>query len=76
MKKICRAKMNGEIVYDSKILAAITIVFLALGFIYLFSYKYIFLRYSISAVIFLAIIIKRKYILRHFKIVLENRKKS
>ena len=62
MRKICRDYMNGEMVYNLKILLIITVSFLTLGFAFLFTYTNQFVRYAFIAVMIITAVLKRKWL--------------
>lgn len=74
MKKTCKENLDNVKVFDTKIIVKISGVFLLLGFVFMFTYKYIMVRYSLLIVLFIVVICKRKYILGSLKRVLEIRK--
>lgn len=67
MKKICKDKLNGAQVYDARTLLIISVSFIALGFIFLSTYRNIRIRYSLLLTAIFAIIIKRKVIVGTLK---------
>lgn len=62
MMSIWKNHMRGIMVYDWKILLFITFGFLGVGFLFLFTYNYIMVRYSLIIIMLIAMIGKRKYI--------------
>ena len=62
MRKICREFMNGEMVYSLRTLCIITAVFLGVGFIFLFTYTNMFIRYALIALIVIVILVKRNWL--------------
>lgn len=74
MKKVCKAYMDNEKVYEPQILIGIVIVFLALGFVFLLVYKLWILRYTIASVIIIIAIIKRNIIIDMIKMLLQKEK--
>lgn len=74
MRKICDESCNGVQPYSLKKLLFITISFMTLGFIYLFLYQLIILRYLFSLVLVIILIIYRKIIVIKFKQLLDLRK--
>ncbi len=67
MKKICKEKLGAIKVYNIKILLLISFVFLILGFVLLTTYSNVCLRYGIILLMFLIIIIKRKFLIKILK---------
>ena len=45
MKKICNTKLDGSNVFNIRILLPLTASFLLFGFLFMFTYKYIYFRY-------------------------------
>lgn len=76
MRKICRDYMNGEYVYNTRILLALYAVFLILGFGLMATYNYPYVRYGIIAVIVILMIIMRKKIIALLKKITSLRKKN
>lgn len=62
MNRVCDECCDGTRPYNVKIILIITGSFMLSGFVLLFTYKYTFLRYGIVAVLFIAVILKRKEI--------------
>ena len=73
MRKVCRTHMAGAKVYDLRILLGITMGFLMLGFVLLFTYNYSYVRYAFLGAALLAILINAKRLLRLAKALLEKR---
>ena len=63
-------------VYDIKILLLITGVFMSFGFLLLFTYKHIVLRYILLFSIIILLIVKRKFIKQAIKGLIDIRKKK
>ena len=68
--------MNGEYVYDNRILVGLYLVFMILGFGLMATYNYPYIRYGIIAVIIIAMIVMRKKILTMLKSITSLRKKN
>ena len=62
MKKICLDYMHNVELYSTKILLLITSFFITLSFVMLCTYKTLFLRYLIIAVLIIFVLIRRMYI--------------
>lgn len=60
MKKISNDYLNGENPYNAKILLAITITFIVIGFLFMATYEHFAMRIILLAVSAVAIIIERK----------------
>ena len=75
MRKICREQLNNEQPYSLKIYGGITTVFLLIGFIFMASYNYIIIRYSILGIMLVVIAVFHKKILSEVKNVLNLKKK-
>ena len=67
MRKVCRQFCAGEYPYDTRILLMISIVFVVLGFAFLATYSYPFIRYGIAAIILISIIVFHKRIITFIK---------
>ncbi|MCR5226386.1 MAG: oligosaccharide flippase family protein [Eubacterium sp.] len=74
MKKICKTEMNDTIIYDSPKILCLSCGFVALGFIFLVSYDYFIIRYSIIIVMIVVCIIFRNEIIKQAKTILQIRK--
>lgn len=74
MRKMCRKYLEGQYLYDTKILVAITGIFMALTFLYMFCYGHILTRYSLTAVLLLIIIWKKETLINCIKSVLVLKK--
>lgn len=64
MKKICKDKLPGEKVFNTKIICCIAAVFIIIGIIFLLSYKNMILRYSYIFLFMVFIVVFRKTIVR------------
>lgn len=73
MNKVCDECCDGKRPYNVKIILTITGSFMLSGFVLLFTYKYIFWRYGIIAVLFMAVTLKRKEIIRLLRKIVEIR---
>lgn len=62
MRRVCRKNLGNMQVYNIKILLGITGVFLMLGFMLLFTYKNVYIRYSMLGILLLCIVVFRKNI--------------
>ncbi len=60
MKIICRDELDNVQPYNTKIYIGIASAFMFMGFVFLFCYRWIIVRYSIITVIIFIAIIKRK----------------
>lgn len=60
MNKVCDEFCNGVRPYNMKIFLLITILFMLVGFILLFTYKHMLLRYGIGIVLIGVMVLKRK----------------
>ena len=75
MNKIIRENLDGFKVFDTKILLAITFGMLILGFIMLFLYNFIYIRYAVILLTLIICIIKRNQIMGICKSVFELKNK-
>ena len=76
MMKICRENLNGIKVYSVKRIFVISISFVLAGFIMLFTYKYLIVRYVIIVAFAILAFIFRKNILASAKAILLIRNKK
>ncbi len=76
MKKTCKDYCEGRCPYSLKTIVPIAVVFLISGFLIMFTYNYIIIRYSIAAAAIVAAIIKRKYIAASIKKVMAIKKSA
>lgn len=74
MNKICDNYCEGIKPYDVKIILLITVIFLVIGFILLFTYDYPFVRYGIIVITAGVAVIKRQYIINTIKKMLSLKK--
>lgn len=74
MKKICKVDMKSSNSYDIKVLIGITTIFMAIGFIFVFTYANICLRYLMILILIIIGIIKRKKIISGAKKLIGTRK--
>ena len=74
MSSICRKRDIGKSLYDPVKLAIITVAFLLMGFVLLFTYSYPILRYSLIACMIVASVIFRKKAFAVVTDIFENRK--
>lgn len=74
MRKICNDYLDGAQPYDLRYLLGITGVFLACGFVFLSTYHHPAIRYSILAVLLVAMFIKRHTIIAFIKKMLALKK--
>ena len=63
MRRICIEKLNGDQPYDLKILLLISGCFTCVGFLFLSTYDFPVMRYSILSVLLILIFVKRKQII-------------
>ena len=74
MRKVCRENCDNVQPYDIKKLLLITILFLTIGFMLLFLYKYTILRYLVIVIFLLSLFLKRKYLLEQIKYLINTKK--
>lgn len=74
MRRVCKTCMDGEKVYSIKILLAITLAFLTLGFAFLAAYQSIVVRAGMVLVIFSVVLVERRYIISGVKFILGRKK--
>lgn len=75
MCKICKKEVNNIIPYDFQRLLGITLVFMILGFAFLFTYKNNMLRYGLIGILFAITLIKRNEVLMFVRKLLNIKKK-
>ena len=63
MRRVCKQKINGIVVYKTSVLLFIYGVFIILGFLLMLTYNYPIIRYSIIGIAIIVAIIKRNYII-------------
>lgn len=76
MKKLIKDNLDGINVYDIKILLFIVLAFCVSGFALLATYNLLIIRYTISIVILIIILIKRKKILKVMNEMFKLKKKN
>lgn len=76
MKKICKEEMKAEVPYDIKILIAISIGFIVIGFAMMSTYNYPIIRYVIILAIIVSIIVFRKKLIDAGKKIMQVRKNA
>ena len=74
MIRVCDKELNGQRVYDNRMLLLISGSFMAMGFIFLFTYYNNVARYLLIAVLLMVVIWKRKLIIRKINEILTIRK--
>ena len=67
MSRICKEFLNGNKVYNLKILLLITFVFMSLGFAFLATYVNMIARYSLIGIMVLIVLFKHKLIISSIK---------
>lgn len=76
MTRICREKMNGVRVYNTKLLIAMSLLFIASGFVMMSTYNHPIIRYGIILIALVIAVIKRKQILSLLNSFFALRKRS
>lgn len=74
MKKVCKNNCNEEQPYQTKVLLKISIIFLASGFIFMFLYKNIIIRYLLIAILLVILFLNRNRIINQCKTIFSIRK--
>lgn len=69
MRKVCRTYMDDVRPYNPKILLGLSVVFMGIGFLYIPTYSNVFLRYGLTAVLAIILIVKRKQVMEIVKAV-------
>ncbi len=75
MQQVCKKYMSGEKVYSTRVLLALTTIFMSVGFLFLLTYKFSLIRYLIIAGLCIIAIIYRKKIIEITYRIFETRKK-
>lgn len=75
MKKMCRRHTDGQYPYGTKVLVAITGIFMAVTFLYTFCYHYIVARYMLTIGLVALLIWKRNFVIGSVKQVFVLKKK-
>ncbi|WP_040213541.1 lipopolysaccharide biosynthesis protein [Clostridium polynesiense] len=76
MKKICKEYLNGAEAYNDKILLIITVVFMAIAFAFLITYRDVVVRYLLILVFTTILIVKRKIIVLAIKNLISIKKRT
>ena len=72
MRRICVRFMDGERVYDAKILFGITAAFLTLGFAFQVVYHAMLARYVLITMITVAVVLNKKHIIKLIKMIIKR----
>ncbi len=75
MNWVCKKELDGERPYSARVILLLAVVFMAVGFYFLFTYNFPILRYASIAAIVVAIILARKRIMRLIRSVLSTRQR-
>lgn len=67
MRKVCKTYEDDVRPYNPKVLLGMSLAFMAIGFMYIPTYQNIFLRYGLTAVFCVVLIIKRKQVVAFVK---------
>lgn len=71
MNKVCNEFCDGTRPYNIKVYLLITVAFMLVGFILLFTYKYNLLRYGCITILLSIVILKRKKLIQMFHKIIE-----
>lgn len=74
MRKICKDYLDNANPYDLKKTLLISSVFLIIGFLFLFTYKNIWLRYGLIIILIVIAVIKHNLIINFIKKFIEMKK--
>lgn len=74
MNKVCAEFLPNRKIYDFKIIALITIVFMAIGFAFSLTYSNDIMRYALIGIMGVVVIIKRNWVIDFVKTILANKK--
>ena len=72
MRKICRTYLNGEKVYDWRIIFGIGLLLVALSFVMVLLYNYTIIRYCGLILLFVLLFVKRKALINLYKEIKER----
>ncbi len=76
MAKVCDKELNGDRVYDMRIISLIFISFMVTGFVMMATYNYTIIRYSLILLGLVAMFIKRKTIIGFIARLMSLKKKK
>lgn len=63
MRKVCRTYLSDIKPYDPKMLLGITLGFYALGFLYIPTYSNVIIRYALTVVLVIVLLLNRKHVM-------------
>ena len=75
MRMVCREYLDDVRVFNTKNLVIITAIFLGLGFLLMFTYNWLVIRYLLIIVLLVILFLKRKLLFEKIKVILSVRKK-
>lgn len=75
MNKVCQTYLHNARAYDNRKLAVLTGLFLVIGFIFLFTYRNVVLRYFVILALCILAAMNKKEIMKQLKLLLHSRKK-
>ena len=76
MRRICKKYLDGQKVYSMKIIFGISALFMAVGFVLLWTYRNMILRYTIILALLAIIVVKRDVIFRYVRQLMDIRKEG
>ena len=76
MRKICKKEFGNQMPYSTRILFSITIIFMVLGFLFMVTYNYTFIRYILVLVIAVLLVIFRKKVIETVRHLLSIKKQG
>ena len=71
-KKVCREMLNGEKFYDARTILLISLGVICVGMVTMFLNHVLWIKYIIIVIIFVVLLIKRKWILHVLKTILSK----
>ena len=71
-KKVCREMLNGEKLYDARTILLISLGVICVGMVTMFLNHVLWIKYIIIVIIFVVLLIKRKWILHVLKTILSK----
>ena len=76
MRKICRERLEGRMIYNMKKIIIISCVFMVVGFTMLFLYPYTMIRYALAVLALVLLYVKRKTVKYYLKQLIDIRREE
>ena len=74
MRRVCKQFIGDIRPYDPKILIAISVFFMTVGFVYIYTYKNIWIRYGLTVILICILIVQRKKVIGLLNTILRKSK--